>query len=63
MSPEKMEKVDQNVGINKGEITVSQQKDQISQEGMEQTIEISNNQKPNKKDQGKETVDTQEKRQ
>ena len=41
-----LEKVDQNVGINKGETSVSQQKDQISQGGMEPTIDISI--KPNK---------------
>ena len=46
MSPEVLEKVDQNVGINKGETSVSQQKDQISQGGMEPTIDISI--KPNK---------------
>lgn len=44
-----MEEVVQNVGIKEIETSVSQQKDWISQEGMEQTIDISNNKKPNKK--------------
>lgn len=51
-----MEEVVQNVGIKERETSVSQQKDWISQEGMEQTIDISNNKKPNKKSQGKKTV-------
>ena len=54
--PKWWEKEDQNAGTNEGETSVSQQKDRISQEGMEQTIDISNNKKPNKKSKGRETV-------
>ena len=44
------------MGISEEETSESQQKDWISQEDAEQTINISNNTKPNKNSQGKETV-------
>ena len=52
--PKWWEKEDQNAGTNEGETSVSQQKDRISQEGMEQIIDVSNNKKPIKKSKGRE---------